>query len=267
MSWTAGSLPARRGAAALAVVLFSCGAIPAAEWPVLRPAPPARDLVFVPRLTGPSSGTAGQTEQSWNSLAAGSLPAARGVVRTLPGGGFHDRLMTRMAREARRYRGEHLFDAAAASPANDSFGEALRARESERIIRRSFDHAVDDQLERLARHGLGLGGVLDRLENFGSFRGRTRPPAEAQAGPRSDIPDSSPRPFDAGVGLRIGAHPRLVLRAEARGLKGRIEVPILDEPLRLSIERDLGSRGRAVLTGGLDGGAGDWATLALNFSF
>jgi hypothetical protein len=59
----------------------------------------------------------------------------------------------------------------------------------------------------------------------------------------------------------------VVLRGEALGLKGRLEVPILDDPLRLSIERPFGHRGRAVLTGAIDRDGADWATLAVHLRF
>jgi hypothetical protein len=256
---------------ALAAALPDPGPLPPGDGPAeasrpaaLRPAlsftfpAPVRPFAFAP--DPPGGGSALPSRPSGE--AAGFDPGA--AVRRLPGAGFPDRLLARMEREASRFRRESRFDVAAAIDPEDSFGEDLRAREAERIITRAFDHAIDDQLELLARNGLGLGGVLDWLDDLG----RPRSPAARSAAAAAAGGGPAPaRRADAGVGLRIGAHPRVVLRGEALGLKGRIEVPLRDEPLRLSIERSFGARGRAVLSGGLDRDGQDWAILALNLRF
>ncbi|MGH9750954.1 MAG: hypothetical protein ACRD5D_10970, partial [Candidatus Polarisedimenticolia bacterium] len=73
--------------------------------------------------------------------------------------------------------------------------------------------------------------------------------------------------FATGLGFRIGAHPRLVLRTRFLGVRGRIEVPLLDEPLRLSFDRPLGSRGRVAVTSGLSRHESDWTMLSLHLDF
>ena len=286
MSWTSGSLPAHRRAVALAAVLLSCSPLLAADLPAAGPPPagleasrvslrpaadrpalslafPTPDRVFLPRIGHPAFAAPGAASP-FLDLPQAARFEPDSLLRRLPGAGFPDRLMARMEREAGRYRRESLFDVAAGLDAEDSFGEDLRGREAERIITRAFDHVLDDQLERLARNGLGLGGVIDWLDDFGSSRHRS---AATSGLPDGEARPRTPKRADASVGLRVGAHPRVVLRGEALGLKGSVEVPLLDEPLRLSVEKSFGPRGRAVLSSGLDRSGPDWAILSLNLKF
>jgi hypothetical protein len=282
MSWTSGRAPVSLGAAIAAAAVVACGAALAADLPggVAAPAVPPGATPDDPRAAArvPALALALPSPDRpplFRSVdpASAPLPAAGLVapptgpfradaaVRRLPGAGFPDRLLARMEHEARRFRSERLFDVSAGLRFDDSVAEELRATEAERIFTRSFDRAMDDQLELLARTRLGLGGLLDWLDDFGSS-GRAAARGPSGAGPAR--PAGRP---SAGIGLRIGAHPRVVLRGAALGFKGRIEVPVLDEPLRLSIERPLGVRGRAVLTGGVDRDGADWATLAVHLRF
>ena len=50
-------------------------------------------------------------------------------------------------------------------------------------------------------------------------------------------------------------------------LEGRLELPVLEREIRLSLDRPLGERGRASLRGGHSEDRGGWADLAIRFSF
>lgn len=279
MTWTERAARLQKGAAAL----LCCGALTgAARAEALEPLggdPAVVEAVAPARPATPSPGLASWPAAPPVTVTGSALPLLRSeprglssrffhvtlplraaAPRPLPGALFSDRLVARMEQEAARTRRESRFDGlpAAAPFAGevDSIGEELRALEAERIITRAFDHALDDQLERVARAHLGLGPALDWLEGG---RGK-RAAGEGTAGPAAGG-------FTSGLGFRIGAHPRLVLRTRFLGVRGRIEVPLLDEPLRLSFDRPLGSRGRVAVTSGLSRDERDWTMLSLHLDF
>lgn len=206
----------------------------------------------------------------------GLPPPGAGSLTAVPPriSGFSHRLMARMVREARRYRGEHLFDGSGGRFPLDSAGEDQRAREAERIFTRALDKTLDDQVEHLARTSLGLGGFLDWLDDLGGLRlGSGRPASArndlvqaAQAAGDGSAPRDVPA-FHGNLGLRLGAHPRIVMKTEFLGIRGRLEVPVLDGSLRLSFERPLGPRSRAALNGGRSRDGDDWAAITFNCSF
>ncbi len=175
-----------------------------------------------------------------------------------------------MKREALRYRRENVSSASTAAgwtPFDeiDSIAAHQRSLEAERIVTRSTRRTIDLELERLARRSLGLGPTLDffgRLSTRGGRADATAPGGAAVA-PEAARSDG----LTGGVGLRLDAHPALVLRATFRGIRGRIDLPALDEPARLSIEGSLGSRGRAVVTSGWSRGGDGWTTVTINFRF
>ena len=78
---------------------------------------------------------------------------------------------------------------------------------------------------------------------------------------------AAPAGLRGDFGLRLDAHPALLLRAQYRKVRGRIELPVLNDPIRLSLEAPLGARGRAVLASGLPRDGQGWATLTFNFGF
>lgn len=175
-----------------------------------------------------------------------------------------------MEAEAHRYRGEGLFEVSDDRFPLDSAWEEQRAREAERIVTRALDKTLDDQIEHLARTSLGLGGFLGWLDDFGGLRlgiGATGTPRRDQLRPAQPEGGETTAPrapaFNADLGLRLGAHPRLVLRTEFLGIRGRLEIPVLEEALRLTFERPLGPRVRAALSGGLSRDGDDWAALTL----
>jgi len=191
-------------------------------------------------------------------------------------GGFSTRLLSRMNLEALRYRETNVSGGMPglgrdAASDLDSSDEARRSSAASRVITRSSHRAMTDELEQLGRTSLGLGGVLDRLQNL-SFR-RARPDASEGAAGRPVADGGSPAvaPSTDGlrgdIGLRLDAHPALMLRARLGAIRGRLDLPVLNEPIRLSVESPVGARGRAVLSSGLPRDGQPWATLTFSFGF
>jgi hypothetical protein len=190
-------------------------------------------------------------------------------------GGFAVRLLSRMSLEARRYRDSNVSQAGSGfgsgfSEEFDSIAEASRSSVASRVIMRSSHHAVNEELERVARASLGLGSTLDGLQNFSLRRARagssgTGSPVAAREGAPTSVAGSAG--LRADFGLRLDAHPALLLRAQYGKVRGRIEVPVLNDPIRLSLETPFGARGRAVLASGMPRDGQGWATLTFNFGF
>ncbi len=232
---------------------------------LLRNPPPASWVGF--DLSLRSEGARADAPSAWLD---GALLPSRGLhhdlMKEFSPTGVSQRLLTRMQHEARRYRTGRVFDPSDTIDPIDSVAEEQRAREAERILTRSFNRTLDDQVEQALRTTLGLGGLFDFVEDLGAVGFRSRfpgPAAGAGEGPRA----ASDARFQGSVGLKIDAHPRVVFRTEFFRIHGRVEVPILDEPLRLSFERPLGARSRAALTGGLARHGQDWAALTLSIGF
>jgi hypothetical protein len=177
-------------------------------------------------------------------------------------------LISRMEGEAQRYRNGHAYDLAAAPDPLDSVGQALRAEEAERIMTRAFNRTLDSRLDILARSSDRLAAALSRVEDFGaSFRSRSGRSGRDLLAAAATVQPPLGKDAHASVGLRLGAHPAFVVRGGFLGFRGRVDLPLLGEPLRLSLERPLGPRGSAALTAGADRDGHDWAALALGFSF
>jgi len=184
--------------------------------------------------------------------------------------GFSGRLMARMRREALRYRRQNVSDVTAAVPDRvfeDLDSEALKRRshEASRIVTRSVKRALDVEIERLARTSLGLGRTLDLLGGLSS-RGM-RPQSPAGLGKSPSAAGAPEGGWRGGLGIRLDAHPALLMRADSRLFAGRLEVPVRDEPIRLSVECPVGPKGRAVLSSGMPRDGQGWATVMLNFTF
>jgi hypothetical protein len=69
------------------------------------------------------------------------------------------------------------------------------------------------------------------------------------------------------VRLRIDAHPRLLLAGRVGRLEGRLELPILEREVRMTVEHPIGGFGGAALRGGRSEDRGTWADLALTLRF
>ncbi len=191
-------------------------------------------------------------------------------------GGFAGRLLSRMKREAQRYRRENVSIAPSVVTPRpfdelDSIASDRRSEEAARIVTRSARRTLDLELERLARRSLGLGATLDFFGRV-SARGSRQDAPAALGTPGGDAGGSRretgrPDRVTGSIGLRVDAHPALVLRTTFFGIQGRLDLPARHEPFRLSIEGPAGLRGRAVLTSGVPRDGRVWATLTFNFRF
>ena len=191
------------------------------------------------------------------------------------GGGFSARLMSRMSHEARRFRRDNVTESWGAARSGrdddlDSIAEAQRGVEASGVVTRSLHRALDDELDRLARTALGLGPTLDFLQGLSLRRQRAGHAARAGAsfGQHPSVSaEENPDRLRGDVGLRLDAHPALLLRARFRSLRGRIELPARGDPARLTLESPIGTRGRAVLSSGLPRDGQGWTTLTFDFQF
>ena len=183
-------------------------------------------------------------------------------VRSEDGG-----LMRRMIREADRVGRR---DAGTPAPAagDDITLSDQRSRQAERIVTRAVRGLVCERIEDLARSSAGLSQFLRRLSVTSGAS-----PAPIEGSPASLSPGAGPRadrarePASASLGLRVDAHPRLVVRGRIGTLSGALEMPLLERELRLSVEQSLGNHGRAVLRGGRSEDRGDWATVGFSLQF
>jgi hypothetical protein len=291
--WT-GRVHASRGSRPVVAGLLAILALPtallAADPAVLPPAParggpgitlipaslravdpregtPAFPLIAPPdlrpgRASSRESATLGSRTGSWSFLT--DLEATRG--RFAPSG-LPEELLSSMQDEARRFRSAHLYDGSAGLDPADSVAAELRSNEAQRIMTRAFNRTLDRQANALARSSAGVRSAIDWLQDFGSIGRRDRTARTVDLGPARAGAATVGGRLRTSVGLRLGAHPELAFSAGFGNLRGRLELPLMGEPVRLSLERPLGPRGHAVFTSGLARDGGDWAALGLNFSF
>ncbi len=182
--------------------------------------------------------------------------------------GLPQDLLGRMEREASRYCATHPSDLMETSSHVDTVAEERRARDAERIVMRAVNRTLESQLDLLSRATPGVRAAVAWLEGFGQSRDR-EVGREIDHGPSPEIAGGAPDAsrFTARFGVRLDAHPRLVLSSRLARFQGRLEVPLLNEPLRLTIERSFGARNRAVLTSALERDGRGWAALGLSLSF
>jgi len=223
------------------------------------------------REVTPDSGTRTRT-LSGRFVDHGFEDAAR--QRTFDVADLSRALLSRMETEARRLRGGRVDDPMMGREPFDSVAEEVRAKQAESIFTRAFNRTLESQADLLARSSPGLGTALDWLENFGSRRrsspGNAGTEGRAAEGDRTaagnDPGVAEPR-YRASLGLRVGMRPRLVLKSDFGGFRARLEIPPPGEPVRLSVERPLGDRGRLVFTSALQGGDQNWAALGWTLKF
>jgi len=180
-------------------------------------------------------------------------------------------LMRRMIREADKV-GRREASGPAPASGDDITLSDQRSRQAERIMTRAVRGLVCDRIEDLARSSPGLSQFLRRLSIFS-----VADPAPIEEPPAPVSPGADPRvhrgadrgrdPASASLGLRIDAHPRLLVRGRLGTLSGALEVPLLERELRLSVEQSFGPHGRAVLRGGRSEDRGDWATVGFSLQF
>ena len=188
---------------------------------------------------------------------------------------FSVRLLSKMSHEARRYRERNVSEDGSDFRSDslgvlDSVIEATRSAAASRVITRSSHRTLSDELDRVARASLGLGPTLDLLQNLSLRRARSGGPSAAAPVHKLDESPTAPgggSRLRGDVGVRLDAHPALLFRAQFGTLRGRIDLPVRNEPVRFSLESQLGARGRAVLTSGLPRDGQAWATLTFSFGF
>jgi hypothetical protein len=199
-----------------------------------------------------------------DSLAAAPGPRLRPWTETLPPS-FGEKFAQRLRREAQGHMDLAAVPPPSAAPGESSPGglpiDSGSDRRVQRILTRALRGALDEEL-----------GALTQRAPFATFlrKGSGRDSLEETAtgllsGTTPDDPKA--RRFDASLGVRIDAHPRLQLRTRFGSFSGIVEVPVLDPELRVGLERPLGSAGRAALRAGAGGERGDWASLNFAFGF
>ena len=225
------------------------------------------------RLTLPV-GVSADARDTHGGVMEGSLLRSSGIWnkarrRTFNFTGLSDLLIDRMNREARRYGRNNRLSPVERAGGEDSIDEEQRARQAEKIITRSFNRTFDQQLEDVARSIHGLGKAIAWVEGLGR-PWESRQDASA-ADPASAVSETDairlPRRFKSHIGLRVGAHPKVLIRAEFWSVRARLELPVLDDPIRLSLERPLGRRGRATLDAGLSRDGDDWLSVGFRLGF
>lgn len=179
-------------------------------------------------------------------------------------------LMSRMEHEFLRYQQKNPHDAEGIGTSLDSIAEQQRRDQAKKVITRAFDKTMDRYLENVARTSLGLGGLIDWIEgNRGPrFRmGRKAAPPTDRPGTVAPAAHQPRREFNLNVGVKVDAHPRLVLRSRLFGVRGRIELPVGGEPIRAIFSRSFGRHTHGAV-------AGSWArdgerrvSFGINVSF
>jgi hypothetical protein len=223
---------------------------------------------------------AGATPPERPAPPTGLSPSA--VAYTPSPGLVEESLRRRLEREARRQR------LGFAQPFVGGPGDEVAPEDpdgSERRVQRAFTRALsgalDDRLEEVARDSALFGPLfrfIDRRDLGSPTADFVREPAPlpdsvspfATATPCcvATTPEPPQRgPADVALGLRLDAHPRLVLGTRFGVFTGRVELPLLDRAPRLSLDRPVGEHGWASLQGGHSEDRGAWADLSLQFRF
>lgn len=176
-------------------------------------------------------------------------------------------LLGRMEKEARRIQVTHP-SSLMENSSSDTVAEEMRARDAQRIVMRAANRTLESQLDLLSRATPGVRMAVAWLEGLGRSRKRDAG-REIDHGPTAALAGGAAETarFTGRFDLRLDAHPRLLFSSRLAGFQGRLEVPLLNEPLRLSIERSFGARHRAVLTSALERDGHGWAALGLSLSF
>jgi hypothetical protein len=248
------------------------GSSPGGSWSVRTLA----DLAVPHRLDPRTEATpdSGPRTRAFSGLVLGHSFEDAARQRTFEVADLSRALLSRMETEARRLRGGQVYDPMMSRAPFDSVAEEARTEVAETILMRSFNRTLESQADALVRTSPGLGTALDWLDNFGSRR-RSSPGNAGTEGPAAegvrraagnDLEVAEPR-SRASLGLRVGVHPRLVLKSDFAGFRARLEIPLPGEPVRLSVERPLGDRGRLVFSSGLQGGDQSWAALGWTLRF
>jgi hypothetical protein len=182
-------------------------------------------------------------------------------------GGFEATLRSHLLREGRRQRIDQPLLPATPFLFGDAIDDMTAAdgsRRAGRTILRSLRGALDDHLETAARES----GSLTGLFRFLDARGATPPvPSAASGDAIGAVPAAPAAGAEFGFRFRLDAHPRLVLGGRIGRLEGRLEVPVLDREIRMTVEHPIGGLGGAALRGGHSEDRGSWADLSLALRF
>ena len=194
------------------------------------------------------------------------------ALRQSPTSGFSALLMERMDREAYRMEKSHRDNLNRMRPAwaglEDTSMERLKAQQAERIVTKAFGKVLDLQLENFARTTGGLREAWAWVENLGRQTSSASVFAPPGGQLNSGASRTTPARFSARVGFKLDAHPKLTLSTELGKIRGRIEIPVRNEPMRITFERQLGPRSLVKLTSGVSRGNGDdWVNLSLRLGF
>jgi hypothetical protein len=262
------------------ILLFASSLMFAEELPVAGlPGPTLSLSEAIPIRFAPGSGSPAAAfrpflSQEGMNFTAAFDPTARADRRPE---GFSLRLMSRMNREALRFRRDQVsgsLDMFRRGPEDDldTSAAASRSHEASRVVTRSIHRVLNDELDHLARTSLGLGPTLNFLQNLSLRRLRSGGAGRAAQASGGEGPAGASTVRRDGlrgdVGLRLDAHPALFFRARYRTVQGRLDLPMRNEPLRLSVEAPLTGRGRLALSSGFPrDGQPAWGTLTWNFSF
>ncbi len=222
---------------------------------------------------GPSTPFAPQAQPS----TPGPLP--RRPIAPTPGagaeaaigqGGFEARLRSHLLREGHRQKIDQPLLPILPFLSEDAIDDVTVADDSRRAgrtILRSLRGALDDQLEAAARETGSFAGLFRFLD----ARGATSPATSAVSGDAIGsvrvAPAAPAAGAEFGFRFRVDAHPRLVLGGRVGRLEGRLEVPVLDREIRMTVEHPIGAVGGAALRGGHSEDRGSWADLSLALRF
>ncbi len=203
---------------------------------------------------------------------ASSTPLSATALRQRPASGFSVQLMERMDREANRMEKRDRDNLDRRTPAwarqEDTYTERLKAHYAKRIVTKSFGKALDLQLEHFARTTGGLREAWAWVENLGRQTSSSSLFAPAGGQHNSGTGRTTPPRFSTRVGFKLNAHPKLTLRSELGKIRGRIEIPVRNEPMHITLERQLGPRTLVRLNSGVSRGNGDdWVNLSLRLGF
>lgn len=201
-------------------------------------------------------------------ILAGSistLVAAPDLRPRAPAPDFMKRMMREARREVSRVTEPPPIPGEVGAVEEPELAE-VRARQAERIFRRSVRGALGDQIEPLLRSLPAFERLLG-ARDLSIAAGASAGPLALGAAPSGTAGSAPAGAVSGSIGFRLDAHPRLLIRGRLYGARGVLELPVLDREIRLSIDQPLGARGAAMLRGGLSRERGEWVTLSINLSF
>jgi len=212
------------------------------------------------------------------AAAMAGTPEASPALMPRPGmrpegvSAFDLSLRSRLEVEARRQRLGSLLPPSS-SPLDDGEDGAETGRRVEKAVLRALRGALDDRITTAARSSATFAGLFRFIDTWDGAA------PEARAGTTGAVggvaADAGAEPARAGASrledlsfrIRLDAHPRVLMGARLGRLSGRLEVPLLEREVRMSLDHPIGLHGRGALRAGVSAERGDWADLSLAFRF